>query len=146
MNSRLQRNMSFVFIDGVRQHTRISSTLHEPKIADHRGHLSPRTWPSKPSSLASGLKEIISTSKSQRRTSSLLISANYRGSSPRPMSNYRGTIRSWHGQTPPWRGPGRGLGEAHMHLTIDTYIRLSPGISAFHDGGHLRPERGGRSI
>ncbi|OWM81956.1 hypothetical protein CDL15_Pgr027154 [Punica granatum] len=44
----------------------------------------------------SGPKEIIFVEKSQRRTSSLLINANYRESSPRPVLSYRGVIRNWH--------------------------------------------------
>ncbi|PKI65874.1 hypothetical protein CRG98_013732, partial [Punica granatum] len=52
-------------------------------MAGHPAQLPLQIWSSKPSSLISEPKEIIFVEKSQRRTSSLLISANYRKSSPR---------------------------------------------------------------
>ncbi|OWM63353.1 hypothetical protein CDL15_Pgr022098 [Punica granatum] len=94
--SRLQKNTSFASTNGVQQHTRISSTLHESKMAGHPAQLPLRTWPSKSSSLISEPKEIVFVEKSHRRTSSLLISANYRESSPKPVPSYRGAIRNWH--------------------------------------------------
>ncbi|PKI49584.1 hypothetical protein CRG98_030040 [Punica granatum] len=45
--SELPRNMSSASTGGVRQHTKISPTLHELKIADQREQLSPRTRPFK---------------------------------------------------------------------------------------------------
>ncbi|OWM63343.1 hypothetical protein CDL15_Pgr022088 [Punica granatum] len=92
--SRLQKNTSFASTDGVQQHTRISSTLRESKMAGHPAQLPLQICPSKPSLLISELKEIIFVEKSQRRTSSMLISANYRESSPRPVPSYRGAIRN----------------------------------------------------
>ncbi|OWM67640.1 hypothetical protein CDL15_Pgr024725 [Punica granatum] len=98
--SRLQKNTSFASTDRVQQHTRISSTLRESEMAGHPTQLPLRIWSSKPSSLISEPKEIVFVEKSQRGTSSLLISANYKESSPKPVSSYRGAIRNWHKQTP----------------------------------------------
>ncbi|OWM63049.1 hypothetical protein CDL15_Pgr026223 [Punica granatum] len=118
--SRLQKNTSFASTDGVQQHTRISSTLRESEMAGHPAQLPLRIWPSKPSSLISEPKEIVFVEKSQKRTSSLLISANYRESSPRPVPNYRGAIRNWHEQT-----LGKGPAGVHIHPRIDTLARPS---------------------
>ncbi|OWM75271.1 hypothetical protein CDL15_Pgr020935 [Punica granatum] len=107
--SKLQKNTSFASTDGVQQHTRISSTLRELKMAGHPSQLPLRIWPSKPNSLISEQKEIVFVGKSQRRTNSLLISANYRESSPRPVPSYKGAIRNWCERTPLWRGLGKGL-------------------------------------
>ncbi|PKI60097.1 hypothetical protein CRG98_019505 [Punica granatum] len=122
---RLQKNTSFASTDGVQQHTKISSTLRESKMAGHPAQLLLRIWPSKPSSLISEPKEIVFIKKSQRRTSSLLISTNYRESSPRPVLSYRGAIRNWHEQTPLWRSPRKGLVGVHIHPRIDTSARPS---------------------
>ncbi|OWM73726.1 hypothetical protein CDL15_Pgr026830 [Punica granatum] len=99
--SKLQKNTSFASTDGVQQHTRISLTLHESKMAGHPAQLPLQIWPSKPSSLISEPKEIISAGRSPRRMSSLAINTNYRRSLPRPAPNYRGVIRSWHKRTLP---------------------------------------------
>ncbi|OWM84551.1 hypothetical protein CDL15_Pgr000991 [Punica granatum] len=142
---RLQKNTSFASTDGVQQHTRISSTLRESEMAGHPAQLPLRIWPSKPSSIISEPKEIVFVEKLQKGTSSLLISANYRESSPRPVSSYRGAIRNWHEQTLPWRVLGRGLVEVHAHPRIDTSTRPLPGTDAFHGDGCLLPERYGKS-
>ncbi|OWM80025.1 hypothetical protein CDL15_Pgr010003 [Punica granatum] len=129
--SRLQKNTSFASTDGVQQHTRISSTLRELEMTGHPAQLLFRIWPSKPSSLISKPKEIVFVKKLQTRTSNLLISANYRESSPRPASNCRGVIRSWRKRTLLWKGPGRGPVEVRAHPRIDTSTRPSPGTGPF---------------
>ncbi|OWM83595.1 hypothetical protein CDL15_Pgr004024 [Punica granatum] len=135
--SRLQKNTSFASTDGVQQHTRISSTLRESEMAGHPAQLPLRICPSKLSSLISEPKEIVFVEKSQRRTSSLLINANYKESSPRPAPNCRGVIRSWRKRTLLWKGPGRGPVEVHVHPRIDTSTRPSPGTGPFHGDGRL---------
>ncbi|PKH69231.1 hypothetical protein CRG98_050148, partial [Punica granatum] len=87
----------------------------------------------------------LATGSSRFASSNLSISANYRGSSPRPVPNCRDMIRSWHGRTLPWRGPGRGPVEVQIYLRINTSTRPSPGSGAFHGNGHLRHKHGGRS-
>ncbi|OWM65526.1 hypothetical protein CDL15_Pgr023796 [Punica granatum] len=144
MISRLWKNTSSVSTGGVRQHTKISPALQDPRVAHHMGHPQLRAWSSKYSSLAQGLKGTASVGRSPRKMSNSSISASFKGSSPRHAPSYRGAIRSWHMRTLPWRGPGRGPVEVHTHLRIDTSTRLLPGIGAFRDSGHLRPERDGR--
>ncbi|OWM83400.1 hypothetical protein CDL15_Pgr012881 [Punica granatum] len=94
-------------------------------MAGHPAQLPLRIWPSKLSSLISESKEIVFVEKSQRGTSSLLISVNYRESSPRLVSSYKGAIRNRHEQTPLWRGPGKGPAGVHIHPRIDTPARPS---------------------
>ncbi|PKI66117.1 hypothetical protein CRG98_013475 [Punica granatum] len=144
--SKLRRNTSFASIDGVQKHMRILPTLHKSKLTEHSGHLPPQIWPSKPSLLASEPREIVFAWKSQKRTSSLLISVNYRGSSPKPASSYRGAIRNWRERTPLWRGPGKRSVEVYTHPRIDNSARPLPGIGASHGDGRLHLGCGGRPI
>ncbi|PKI57537.1 hypothetical protein CRG98_022008, partial [Punica granatum] len=91
-------------------------------MAGHPTQLPLRIWSSKPSSLISEPKEIVFVEKSQRGTSSLLISANYKESSPKPVSSYRATTYSHmtgescqmlpHAFTALGSGPTSGLGLA----------------------------------
>ncbi|PKI60441.1 hypothetical protein CRG98_019182 [Punica granatum] len=129
--SRLRKSTSSISTDGVRQHAKISPALHDPRVAHHMEHPQLRAWPSKQSSLPSGPRGTAFVRRSPRKTSNSSISVSFKGSLPRHAPSYRDGIKSWHVQTLPWRGPGRGPMEDRTHLRIDTSTRLLPGIGAF---------------